>query len=229
MQQNPPIGAAMPGRIYRILGASPRRLAAGECVPLLLADWVDALFIHYAVEPGRLGPHVPFELDQKDGRALVSFVAFTQRRFRPIRGGRTGEMLLRPIAAIPFLNLRTYVTHKGQPGIYFISEWISSPIAVALGPAVYGLPYRLGSHDYRCDRQAGVVDVRVDAPEGRFQARGTFRPDALTRPQQGTATHFLLERYIAFTQHRSVCRQFQIAHAPWPHVSARPNSLIRAS
>ena len=109
----------MPGRIYRILGAPSRHLRAGECVPLLLADWVDALFIHYAVEPSLLAPFVPFTLDMFENRAFVSLVAFTQRRFRPIRTGPWGELLLCPMATIPFLNLRTYVVHRGQFGIYF--------------------------------------------------------------------------------------------------------------
>ena len=37
--------------------------------PLLFADWTDAVFAHYALDPAVLQPLVPFELDLFEGRA----------------------------------------------------------------------------------------------------------------------------------------------------------------
>ena len=39
--------------------------------PLFLADWCDALFVHFRVEPPML-TQIPFGLDVRDGGAYVS-------------------------------------------------------------------------------------------------------------------------------------------------------------
>ncbi|KAB2637815.1 MAG: hypothetical protein DVB25_09270, partial [Verrucomicrobia bacterium] len=87
--------------------------------PFLLADWSDAVFLHYAVKPEALQPFVPFPLDLRDGVAYVSLVAFTMKNMRPRVGGKWTAGLFKPIATHEFLNVRTYVKHKGEPGIYF--------------------------------------------------------------------------------------------------------------
>src|SRR3954469_204377 len=112
--------------------------------PLFVADWLDAVFIHFAVVPAALQPYVPFELDTRDGVAYVSLVAFTQRRLRPSIGGRIAEVLSAPLACHEFLNVRTYVRVDGEVGIHFLAEWIPNRLAALLGPPMYGLPYRVG-------------------------------------------------------------------------------------
>src|SRR6266480_2967060 len=76
---------------------------------LFVADWMDAVFIHFAVDAERLQRAVPLELDRHDGRAFVSVVAFTQRNLRPRLGGRLTGLLTAPLASHEFLNVRTYV------------------------------------------------------------------------------------------------------------------------
>jgi uncharacterized protein YqjF (DUF2071 family) len=72
--------------------------------------------IHYEVDPIALGQIVPFEVDVFEGRAFVSLVAFTMRGMRPRRGGWLGKWLMKPIATLEFLNVRTYVRHNGEAG-----------------------------------------------------------------------------------------------------------------
>ncbi len=54
--------------------------------------------------------------------AYVSLVAFTMRGLRPRLGGAA---LLKPIATHEFLNVRTYVKHRGERGIYFLADGVS--------------------------------------------------------------------------------------------------------
>ena len=68
-------------------GSARRRMLRPGERPLFLADWTDVLFVHFAVDPAVLQPHVPFDLDLFRGRAYVSLVAFTQRNLRPRVGG----------------------------------------------------------------------------------------------------------------------------------------------
>lgn len=186
-----------------------------------LADWTEALFVHYAVDPAMLRRLIPagLQLDLRDDQAFISLVAFTQRRLRPRIGGRCAEWLSRPLAEHHFLNVRTYVRHGNEQGIYFLAEWIPNRLACLLGPALYGLPYHLGKLDYHRDdgRFNGCVKNGAD----QLQFRATFdMTDEPVAAQAGTIDEFLVERYTAFTNHRGRLYRFRIAHAPWKLLTA---------
>src|SRR5438477_319014 len=66
--------------------------------PILVADWRDALFVHFRVDPALLQPSVPLPLDLFDGQAYISLVAFTQHNLRPTIGGRLAAWLSKPLA-----------------------------------------------------------------------------------------------------------------------------------
>jgi uncharacterized protein len=186
--------------------------------PLLVADWRDALFIHFRVDPAKIQPLVPLPLDLIDGQARVSLVAFTQNRLRPAIKSRAAEFLSRPLARHEFLNLRTYVRLNGEPGIFFISEWIPNPLAVFLGPRLYGLPYKLAQLAYHTT--AGYAMRHVVADERSFSSHfacvANWDPNAIGAvSKRGSETEFLLERYTAYTHRLDVLRRFRIAHQPW--------------
>lgn len=186
--------------------------------PLFLADWIEAVFIHYDVDPIAFQAQVPYDLDLRDGRAYVSLVAFTMDRLRPARLGRTAALLLAPIARHSFLNVRTYVRHRGEPGIYFIAEWLPNRLAVLLGPRTFGLPYRLGrldyGHDRRTDRLTGTV--AASSTDGRLSYDATPTCSGLESCKPGSIDEFLLERYTAFTRRGRTRLLFRVQHAPWP-------------
>jgi len=39
------------------------------------------------------------------------------------------------------VNVRTYVTHRGRPGIFFLSLDVHNPVALEIGRRAFGLPY----------------------------------------------------------------------------------------
>ena len=186
--------------------------------PLFLGDWVRVLFIHYEVNAEVLQCEVPFQLDLWKGRAHVSLVAFTMRRLRPGFGGWLGEMLFKPISTTRFLNVRAYVRHRNEPGIYFITELVSNPLCVPLGPLTFGLPYRSGKLSYREDGETGLIEGRAsgagDPERLSFQASPPL-PAKFQLCQAGSLDAFLLERYTAFTQCGNRRRLFRIRHQPW--------------
>jgi uncharacterized protein len=184
--------------------------------PWLLADWVDAAFLHWAVDPAALAPYVPFPLDRWRGEAYASVVCFTQRRLRPRFGGTLAALLTAPIAEHAFCNLRAYVRVAGVPGICFLREWIPNRLALRLGPATYGLPYRFGRLRQGADPGRGGVRHEVAAAEGRL-AFALDAGSAVARPVDPLSRDaFLLERYAAFVRGPRDDRGFRIAHAPWP-------------
>ncbi len=199
--------------------AARQRMLTHRGEPLFLARWDRAVFIHYEAQPESLQQCVPFQLDLRNGRAFVSIVAFTLVRMRPRIGGWVGELLLKPIGTHGFLNIRTYVHHNGESGIYFLGEWLSNRISVFLGPRTFGLPYRFGKINYEHDHEHGRLLASVWAKEGRFRYRATVENN-FEICEANSITEFLIERHTAFTQDRYGRRRFfRVWHEPWKQVS----------
>jgi uncharacterized protein YqjF (DUF2071 family) len=206
-----------------------RQFLEREKRPLLAGDWTRALFLHYEVPADVLRPFVPFDLDLWEGKAFVSAVAFSMERLRPGFGGVAGRWLFWPIANHDFLNVRAYVRHGGQPGIYFISEWLNNRWCVLGGPWSYGLPYRFGRIRYDHHPEEGRL---AGAVADGFSYTARIAPDVSFRPcAAGSVDEFLLERYSAFTRRGQCLRRFDIWHDPWPQAAAdaevRDDRLLR--
>lgn len=199
--------------------AALRRLLESEPRPLFTCAWRRAVFLHYKIEPEALQPQVPFPLDLHEGKAYVSLVAFTLERLRLSRGGPA-------IATHGFLNVRTYVRHAGEGGIYFLVEWLPHPFFVLVGPAAYGLPYRYGRLDYRHEYEKGTLAGRVCSDGRQLRYEAPVDPAAgLRRCEPGSRDEFLLERYTAFTARGLGRRAFRIWHEPWPQVPVEARVL----
>lgn len=178
------------------------------------ADWDRTLMLHYEVAPEKLQPFVPFPLDLRDGKAYVSLVAFTMRGLRPRCGGWLAALPFRPIATHGFLNVRTYVKHKGRHGIYFLAEWLPNLLSVMMGRPVFGLPYRWGKLDYLHEHERGILFGSVRARDGRGTLRYRARVGRTFAPcEGGSLTEWLMERYTAFTQWCGWKRCFRVHHA----------------
>jgi uncharacterized protein YqjF (DUF2071 family) len=195
--------------------AARRRMLSVRGEPLFICNWDRALFIHYEVDPEVLQKSIPFELDLNQGRAFVSIVAFTMCGMRPRFGGQLTTLLCKPIATHGLLNVRTYIRHNAEPGIYFMSEWLENRVSVVLGPRMFGLPYRFGRLDYRHAVDVGELRGRVEAREGMLRYRGHLAKSNFTECESGSLSEFLLERYTAFTAYRGRKRFFRVWHEPW--------------
>lgn len=180
--------------------------SARDFTALFLHDWRDVTMIHFEIEPGRLQPMVPFDLHTFRGRAYITLVFFRLERMRTPVCRWLSRQVLRPISDHWFLNVRTYVKQDGEPGIYFITEWLENRLAVLLGPLTYGLPYRLA-------RFRGST-VRTSFGGLTYETSATTEDYKPSQP--GSLDAFLLERYTAFTILRGKPHLFRIRHEPWP-------------
>lgn len=198
--------------------AGRRRLLSLPCEPLLVAGWRDVVMLHFAVDADALQREVPFAVERFEGQAFVSLVCFTLTDLRPRWGGGLGAVMLRPVGAHRYLNVRTYVRQGDESGIFFLAEWLSSRLATWLGPHLFGLPFRFGRLDYSNGDLAEGVRGCVLAVEGElvYQGRPTARDDA--RPAvsaPGSLDEFLLERYTAFTVRSGRRGFFRVWHPAW--------------
>ncbi len=192
--------------------------------------WMSVLFLHYEVEPARLQAAVPFQLDLHEGKAYVSVVAFSQERLRFAFGGEMTNWVGRWFANHEFLNVRTYVRHGGETGIFFLTEWVPKRAATWLGPPLFGLPYRFGKIQY--EHGGRLIRGCVQDRESRFSYQTERAAAKCFAPSEhGSLDEFLLERYVAFTEWRGIRRKFRVAHEPWPQtrleVTVTDESLLR--
>src|SRR5687768_7850915 len=94
---------------------------------VMFMRWLKLLFMHWPVPADSLRPFIPaaLELEQFDGRAWLGIVPFrmsaTRARFAPP---------LPWVSNFPELNVRTYVTAGGKPGVWFFSLDAANPLAV---------------------------------------------------------------------------------------------------
>lgn len=183
--------------------------------------WRDLLFAHWAIEVEAMRALVPaeLELDLWEGRAYVGVVPFVMRDIRPA--------WLPRFMALDFLetNVRTYVTYRGRPGVYFFSLDASSRLAVKAARWGWGLPYFLATMTFeRGEAELAYSTTRRDPAASALHAR--YRPGrSLGASAPGTFEYFLLERYLLFSLRRGVVHEGQVHHVPYPAQEVELTSL----
>jgi len=181
--------------------------------------WEDLLFLHWPVAHDairRLIPH-QVDIDTFGGQAWIALVPF-----------RISCLRLRGLPRIPpssfvELNVRTYVTRDGKPGVWFLSLDASSRLAVCLARAWYRLPY----FPARMSMTVGGDAIRftaqrrtLDRPPPQFVC--TYRANgALPIAEDSKLVRWLTGRYCLYTtDRRGRLYRAEIHHVPWPLQSA---------
>lgn len=181
---------------------------------MLKMRWEDLLFLHWAVDPSVVQPHLPagLEVDTFDGRAWLGVVPFTMAstRFRWLPPVPTASRF-------PECNLRTYVRSADRPGVWFFSLDAHSRLAVEGARFGFGLPYFVADmHTHREGERVVYRSRRVDrrAPPAEFAA--AWRPKGPANvAAPGSLEHFLVERYSLFAVRRGRLLRGDVAHRPW--------------
>jgi len=180
--------------------------------------WDDVAFLHWAVDPDLVAPHLPpgVRPDTLDGRAYVALIPFTLRG----AGAGTGP-------AVPYVgtfletNVRMYgVDDRGRRGVVFASL-DATRLAVVLGAQVaFGLPYRWS----RMRRHERVRDGHRELA-WTCRTPGGVRSRVAVRVLPGEATGdvgtFVSARYGLHVAHLGRTWWIPNEHEPWPLQPAR--------
>ena len=182
---------------------------------IMTQSWHDLLFAHWPVEIDLLREKIPpgLELDRFDNRAWLGIIPFHMTNVAP-----RGVPSLPWVSAFPELNVRTYVTREGRPGVFFFSLDAGNPLAVTVARTMFHLPYFNAEMEIEHDG-AWVSYSSRRSDEGFAAALQTrYRPiGPVQAPQPGTFEHFLTERYCLYTVDDSFhLRRLDIHHLPWP-------------
>jgi uncharacterized protein len=180
----------------------------------LAQTWEHLLFAHWRVPESAVRVLVPpaLEIDRYDGEAWIGITPFRLAGFR-LRGTLPAPIISR----FPELNVRTYVTASGKPGIFFLSLDAASRLAVVGARRAYKLAYFRARMSMTVrGRRVAFESVRTDPAEIGRVFRARYRPTGSAHhPQPGTLEYFLTERYCLYAVEGSRVYRAEIHHPPW--------------
>ncbi len=188
----------------------PWPLPSGSWV--MAQTWHDLLFAHWPLAPHVLRPLVPakLSLDTFDGSCWVGVVPFHMSRIHA-----RGLPPLPGLSRFPELNVRTYVTLDGKPGVYFFSLDAANLPAVWAARTFYRLPYFHARMSAEIGGEWVAYESRRDQASAEF--RGRYRPIRPVQPRdKGSLEHWLTERYCLYTGDARGVYRAEIHHRQWP-------------
>jgi uncharacterized protein len=174
--------------------------------------WHDLLFAHWPIPAAVMRPLIPaqLQLDIFDGQCWIGVIPFHMSRIRarslpPIPG----------LSRFPELNVRTYVTYGGKPGVYFFSLDAANLPAVWAARRFYHLPYFHAA--MTAETRDGAIhysSCRLGSPA---QLQANYRPiGEVQLAAKGSIEHWFTERYCLYTIHHDHVYRCEIHHQPWP-------------
>jgi len=170
--------------------------------------WLDCLFLHFPAPAEAVARHLPprLEVETFGGSAWISYVLF-RLKLRPA--------WLPPVlgfSSLFELNIRTYVRHRGQSGIYFLRMLADNRLAIAAARLLTPLPYEHARMSYAAGR-AECCPFRAAGSRLVVQFQ---RPTSFAAAGPGSLDDWLLERYRLFLGGPdSAVLAADVEHPPW--------------
>ncbi|QDU80683.1 hypothetical protein Pla110_24150 [Polystyrenella longa] len=188
--------------------------------PVGFQAWKNLFFLHWTVpvEIIRAAVPAPLELDLYQGNAWLGIVPFQMRSVRPA--------WLPPVPGMSnFLetNVRTYVHYRGEPGVWFFSLDANATIATLVARYCWNLNYCRGRLTLKEQSDLFQWTGRRWWPGSEFGECGYDIQIELDPTQKefqtaiaGSFEHFLVERYLLFTQTKAGrLLRGQVHHHPY--------------
>ena len=194
---------------------------------VMAQSWQYLLFAHWALPTEVVLPLIPplLELDTFDGMAYIGVVPFLMNHVR----GKG----LPPIPAtrrFPELNVRTYVTYQGKPGVWFFSLEADNTLAVRVARLLFHLPYfdadMSMTHHLKGWIQYDSRRTHRGASSADYIAR--YRPTSdVYLSKAGSLDEWLTERYCLYSiDDNGVLYRGEIHHEKWQLQTAEAEIVV---
>lgn len=158
--------------------------------------WNDLLFAHYPIDINVLRQLVPngLALDTFNGKGWIGVVPFHMTNIR-----LRGTPRVPGTDSFAELNVRTYVTVNGKPGVFFFSLDAENLLAVKVAQTIYHLPYMHA--DMKVEKRDSFIEYTSKRRHGvnaRFEC--SYRPISDSfYAKEGSFEEWLTERYCLYT------------------------------
>jgi uncharacterized protein len=172
-------------------------------------EWNDALFLHWQVPVELVQPFIPAGLKEEEinGSAWISLVAFTMERVRP-----RYLPALDVVSNFHELNLRTYVTKDGKPGVYFLSIEAQKYLSVMIAKSLSGLPYEKAimsrKRQDKLDSYVSHNKMKSFSFEAQYEVG-----EAISN--RSALDNWLTERYCMYLKEGASLYRYDVHHAMW--------------
>ena len=175
-------------------------------------NWQDILFIHLPTSYEKLRSLVPapFKIDTYDGQGWMSIVLFraTHSRLR---------YMPEPLSFPPFyqMNIRTYVTFRNEPGVYFFSINTNNSF-VKLGGSLASLPFSKANMTMQQEEDKIYFEANRLFNERNAAFKVAYSPDVSSfSPRAASLSYFLTERYCIWMFRGNTILKAPILHSRW--------------
>ncbi|PWA07930.1 DUF2071 domain-containing protein [Pueribacillus theae] len=187
---------------------------------VMTQEWEHLLMIHWPVTASLLKKQIPeqLELDTFEKTAWISYVLF-----------QVNDAKIRSLPKIPYLhsfielNVRTYVTYKGKPGVYFFSlDANKRPIVFAAKIGAL-LPYRFADIAFHQENSGFCFKTKrkhSDRLKDNFESYYRSTSDPFF-PSPHSLDYWLLERYCFWTTKGKWVFRGDIHHDKWKVTTAK--------
>jgi uncharacterized protein YqjF (DUF2071 family) len=180
--------------------------------------WQEVLFLHFPIATDVLTPRLPrsLEVELFEGQAWLTYVFFRLKLRAagvPFLAGLS-ELIESNLVE---LNVRTYVRHHGESGIYFLRMYTDNRPAILASRLLTPLCYeRAAMIDRRRTSGAGRIECRPAALRGASLSADVEIAAPQTKPLPGSLDSWLVERYRLFVQPSTgPMLTATVEHPPW--------------
>jgi uncharacterized protein YqjF (DUF2071 family)/uncharacterized protein with NAD-binding domain and iron-sulfur cluster len=187
---------------------------------MAVQTWSNLLFLHNRVlsQDIRSLVHPELEIEEFDGSAWVTLVPMYMARIYLAGVGEVPGQ-----RHFPELNLRTYVRHKGRPGVWFFRINANQRLASWAARSFFFMPYNYASMSFQKKGQTMSMVSRHHCQDGHAAILDcSWSPRGAGALCQPNSLHsFLAERYAAYGARRdgegawSTLMRGDIMHDPW--------------
>jgi len=181
------------------------------------------ILANYAVPRRLLAPFLPsgVDLDERDGKAWASIVAFSFEDTRVLGVPWPG------FRNFPEWNLRFYVRQGSRRGVCFVREIVPSAWVCFMARAIYNEPYSPAPMAARLREEGRERRVRYDLRwRGKRYSARVRAENHPVLPEPGSAEHFFKEQQWGFGRTRSGRTVvYEVCHPHWDVYPVKSHDL----